>query len=88
MEKEVQKAAADAGKKPPKILKVQLDVQSRQSVEAAAKETEKVFGSVDVLINNAGYLEKWLPIAESDPDDWWKTWDIVNHSFPLTLRKY
>lgn len=78
VEKEVQKAAADAGKKAPKILTLHLDVQSRQSVEEAAKETEKSLGNIDVLVNNAGYLEKFTPIADSDPDGWWKTWEVVS----------
>ena len=77
VEKEVQKAAADAGKKAPQVLTINLDVQSRESVEKAAKETEKSFGAIDILVNNAGYLEDFKPIADSDPDEWWKTWEIV-----------
>ncbi|KAM0750298.1 putative oxidoreductase [Meredithblackwellia eburnea MCA 4105] len=41
--------------------------------------TEKIFatvGDVDVLINNAGYLENWLKIGETTPDDWFKTWEV------------
>ncbi|KAK3934409.1 NAD(P)-binding protein [Diplogelasinospora grovesii] len=30
----------------------------------------------DVLINNAGYLEEWKPIAESKPSEWWWTWEV------------
>lgn len=86
VEKEVQKAAADVGRQPPKILKMYLDIQSRESVEAAAKKVEECCGSLDVLVNNAGYLEKFLPIAESDPDDWWKTWEIVS-PFPRCCLK-
>lgn len=33
---------------------LQLDVTDRVSVEAAAREVERDFGKVDVLINNAG----------------------------------
>ena len=28
------------------------------------------------MINNAGYLETFTPVAESDPEEWWKTWEI------------
>ena len=59
------------------MLSVKLDVQDRKSVEAAAKAVEKSFGSVDVLVNNAGYLEDFKPIGESDPDGWWKTFETV-----------
>lgn len=34
-------------------------------------------GSNDaVLINNAGYLEACVPIAESAVDEWWSTWTL------------
>jgi len=28
------------------------------------------------LINNAGYLEEFIPIIDSDPSEWWKTWEV------------
>lgn len=77
--KEVQKAAADAGKKAPRVHTFNLDITSRQSVEKAAEEIGKTLGAVDILVNNAGYLSKFTPIIESDPDEWWKTWDAVSH---------
>jgi NAD(P)-dependent dehydrogenase (short-subunit alcohol dehydrogenase family) len=33
-------------------------------------------GSLDVLVNNAGYLEEWKPITESEPSEWWRTWEV------------
>ena len=78
VEGEVAQAAKQAGKKAPKILSVKIDVQHRASVEAAAKEVQKAFGNVDVLVNNAGYLSSFQPVAESDPDEWWKTYEIVS----------
>ncbi len=55
-----------------------MDVVDREAVEKAAQEVDKEFGRLDVLINNAGYLEKFIPIADSDPNDWWKTWTVVS----------
>ncbi|KAI4147605.1 MAG: hypothetical protein LQ341_001758 [Variospora aurantia] len=78
VEQEVLRAAAAAGKPPPKILKLHLDVQNRLSVEAAAQKVDECCGSVDVLMNNAGCLENWVPIGDSDPDEWWNTWEIVS----------
>ncbi len=33
-------------------------------------------GKVDILINNAGYLEQLAHIDSSDPEGWWKTWEV------------
>ena len=78
MEREIEDAAKKTGKKAPKVLSVKLDVEDRASVEKGAKDVEAGFGRLDILINNAGYLEKATPIADSDPDEWWKTWTIVS----------
>lgn len=67
----VKKAAAEAKHPEPQILTLRLDVTSADSVRAAAEAVEKAFGgSLDVLINNAGYLPTWEPIGNSDPDEW------------------
>lgn len=55
-----------------------LDVQDQGSVEKAARQVERQWGSVDVLVNNAGYMAKFKPMPESDPLEWWKTWEIVS----------
>ncbi|KAI4182351.1 MAG: hypothetical protein L6R41_006037 [Letrouitia leprolyta] len=86
--KEVQKAAADAGKKAPRVHTFNLDITSRQSVEKAAEEIGKTLGAVDILVNNAGYLSKFTPIIESDPDEWWKTWDANIRGVYLMTRSF
>lgn len=85
LETEIKDAAEKAGKKSPKVLATRLDVTDRSTVEHAAKEVEASFGRLDILINNAGYLEQATPIADSDPDEWWKTWTVV--SFSASLAK-
>lgn len=94
LEQEMLSAAKAAGKNAPKILKLQLDVMDYASVEKAAKETEKEFGTLDILINNAGYLGDWVPIGETDPKGWWRNYEIniggtynVSRAFlPLLLK--
>ena len=76
LENDILSAAKSAGKTPPKVLKLQLDVMSYESVEAAAEKTAKEFGKLDILINNAGYLSSFEPLAESDPGEWWKNYEI------------
>ena len=51
-------------------------MQDRGSVTAAADAIGQAFGKLDVVVNNAGYLEAWQPLADSDPDEWWRTWDV------------
>ena len=82
VEKEIAAAAENAGKKAPKVLSCVMDVVDRGAIERAAEEVERSFGRLDVLVNNAGYLEEFLPIAESDPDEWWKTWTVVSAARP------
>ncbi|KAI9713751.1 MAG: hypothetical protein M1812_006589 [Candelaria pacifica] len=81
-------AATAAGHKAPNVLKLALDITDQKSVDEAAKEVEKRFGSLDILINNAGYLENWKPIAESDPEDWWKAWTMNVQGTYLVTRAF
>ena len=76
LEKEIQDAAKKAGRNPPKTLALKLDVTNQESVENAAEEVEGAFGRLDVLINNAGYLEDFVPVADSKIDEYWKVWEI------------
>ncbi|BFZ62798.1 hypothetical protein YB2330_003908 [Saitoella coloradoensis] len=61
-----------------KILEVETDVTDASSVtnliEKAVDESGKE--ALYTLFNNAGILEPNLTIAESDPDTWFKTWEI------------
>lgn len=77
VEEEIQEAAIAAGKKSPTVWTVNLDISSRQSVEAAAISIGECCNSIDVLVNNAGYHSRFETITEGDPDDWWKSWQTV-----------
>lgn len=60
VEKQMKAAAKQAGRKEPTILSLKLDVADKQSVSDAVTKIEEDFGSLDIVINNAGYLEKWV----------------------------
>jgi NAD(P)-dependent dehydrogenase (short-subunit alcohol dehydrogenase family) len=76
LKSELASAAKSANRKEPEVLSVKVDTTDRVTVESAAKEVERVFGHVDILINNAAYLEAPKPIADTDPDSWWQTWEV------------
>ena len=95
VEKEIKAAAQKAGKKEPTVLSLKLDVMDKQSVSDAVATIEKAFGGLDIVINNAGALEQFKSIADSDPDDWWRTWQVntfgaylvARGTIPLLLKK-
>jgi NAD(P)-dependent dehydrogenase (short-subunit alcohol dehydrogenase family) len=77
VETAVHDAAMKANRPQPFVHSLNMDVTSEDSVRAAADTAADVLGgSLDVLINNAGYLEEWRPIAESEPSEWWRTWEV------------
>ena len=46
------------------------DVSDHTAVAALIQHAQDTFGSVDLLVNNAGLIEPIARIADSDPDDW------------------
>ncbi len=85
---EVLAAASKANRTEPQILCVHLDIKSQKSVDDAAKIVEKEFGGLDILIINAGIFGAMKPIAESEPEEWWNTWDVNVKGPYLTTRAF
>ncbi|KAH8892531.1 NAD(P)-binding protein [Thozetella sp. PMI_491] len=70
-------AAKKAGRPEPLVLCLRVDVSSEGSVQAAAEAVTDAFaGSLDILINNAGFLDEWHPIAETVTEEWWRSWEV------------
>jgi len=94
LESELYSTASSAGRPKPAVLSLELDVRSKDSVAAAAKTVEQRFSHLDIVINNAGSSEKWVPLLESDPEDWWSGWEtnlfgsylICRYFLPLVLK--
>ena len=57
-------------------LALPCDVAEYTSVDAAMNKAKDTFGSVDVLINNAGVIEPISQLADADPDEWGQVIDI------------
>ena len=58
------------------VLPLQIDITDHDQVVAAVREVEATFGRLDIVINNAGYMEYHNLIADSNPEDWWRVWEI------------
>jgi NAD(P)-dependent dehydrogenase (short-subunit alcohol dehydrogenase family) len=52
------------------------DVTDEQQVKAAIADCVNKFGQIDIADANAGYLSNWTKIAESDPESWWRSWEV------------
>lgn len=63
----VQKIAREIGDNAAALA---CDVSDHAAVERAVSATRKRFGSLDILINNAGVIEPISDIASSDPAAW------------------
>ncbi|OAQ71343.1 oxidoreductase, short chain dehydrogenase/reductase family [Pochonia chlamydosporia 170] len=93
LERDIQEAASSANHST-RVIKLSLDVTSEKEVDAAFEVVKQHVSSIDILINNAGYLEEFKPVAESNRSEWWKTWEVnikglylVTQTFlPLVLK--
>ena len=52
------------------------DVTDAESVKAAVEDCAVRFGGIDVADANAGYLDVWKKIGESDITSWWRSWEV------------
>jgi NAD(P)-dependent dehydrogenase (short-subunit alcohol dehydrogenase family) len=59
-----------AGEIGSSALAVPCDVSRYWEVEAAMNAAVDAFGSVDILINNAGMIDPMARIEDADPDAW------------------
>jgi len=52
------------------------DVVDEAQVKLAIEDCAAKFGRIDVADANAGYLDAWTKIGESDPESWWRAWEV------------
>ncbi|MEN3951567.1 glucose 1-dehydrogenase [Iodidimonas sp. SYSU 1G8] len=67
---EVEKVAADIRTKGGKALAVPTDVTNSQALEALAQAAVDEFGTLSILVNNAGGSRAMGPLTELSPQDW------------------
>jgi NAD(P)-dependent dehydrogenase (short-subunit alcohol dehydrogenase family) len=52
------------------------DVSRRQDVESWVGRTEDELGPIDLLVANAGVAGKGAPAWETDPEGWWRIFEV------------
>src|SRR5262245_18685892 len=62
------------------------DVTDRTAIQDAVAAAERQLGPVDLLVNNAGVGGPVGPLAQADPDAWWRTVE-VNLRGPLLCSR-
>jgi NAD(P)-dependent dehydrogenase (short-subunit alcohol dehydrogenase family) len=55
---------------------VSADVANKEAMAHAILETERHFGPIDLLINNAATVEPIGPLSDIDPDLWWRAMEV------------
>jgi NAD(P)-dependent dehydrogenase (short-subunit alcohol dehydrogenase family) len=69
-----------------RAVAVPIDVSEPEAVRRMVREVEEALGPIDLLVNNAGVSGPIGPIAETDPDDWWRCQE-VNLRGPLLCSR-
>jgi NAD(P)-dependent dehydrogenase (short-subunit alcohol dehydrogenase family) len=59
-----------------RALTYAADVTDRQAIEQSVAQVERQLGHIDLLMNSAGVLRAFGPIADVDPDEWWREVEI------------
>lgn len=58
------------------ILVVSGDLSDASSMNKALSQVREQLGEVNILVANAGYLSRFEPVLEADPEEWWKGFEI------------
>lgn len=72
----VKEAAIQANRPEPVIRRYKVDISDLSSVQSMQEAVSQEFEYVDILVNNAAYMEPDTPFLESDPDLYWRTWEV------------
>lgn len=77
---ELEETKAEISKVNPatQVHIAKLDVTSNDSVKTFFEQVKAEYGTIDVLVSNAGSNDNQEMLADSDPERWWK--DMVSCS--------
>jgi NAD(P)-dependent dehydrogenase (short-subunit alcohol dehydrogenase family) len=69
------------------VLALKVDVTNEDSVKALVEQTVSHFGHLDIVINNAGIMDKFDPIGDCEPGMWHSVL-AVNLTGPYLVTKH
>jgi 2-deoxy-D-gluconate 3-dehydrogenase len=67
---DLERTAADAAKHGVRAEVFLADLTAPAAIEALVADAERVFGRIDVLVNNAGIAGREVPVHELGAEDW------------------
>ena len=82
---ELERAARDCEGNGGRAEALALDVTEPDAGARVLAAAEEAFGTLDVLVNNAG-TARWRPLDEVPDEDWQAAWDL-NVMAPLRLMR-
>ncbi|OJJ78473.1 SDR family NAD(P)-dependent oxidoreductase [Aspergillus glaucus CBS 516.65] len=59
-----------------KVLYFVADITNTDAVSSAIKQAIDSFGRIDVLVQNAGYLDAHRSVIDSDLNDFWRSFEV------------
>jgi NAD(P)-dependent dehydrogenase (short-subunit alcohol dehydrogenase family) len=81
--------ALEAGRPEPLVISGRVNISQRESVTEFKETISKAFnGRLDILVNNAAYQEPYKSILDSDPESYWKTWEVNVHGLFNMTRAF
>lgn len=83
----VEKAVSHIRAKNGTVYGLTLDLTKKEDVEKMVNDTVKIFGHLDILCNNAGIMDGFYSIEETD-EKWWDKVMNVNIKAPFMATKY
>lgn len=68
------------------VLPAAADVSDRAAVERMIGYVEGTLGPIDLLVNNVGIARPFGPLASVDPEEWWRTLEVMLRGSFLCTR--
>lgn len=82
----VKRVVSDIEKTMPCVLGVKADITKPEELQHLVDKTLDRFGTIDILINNAGILDNFMTVGDLDINLWQKVMD-VNVKAPTMLSQ-